>query len=152
MSELDGLGKLCKKSFFYKSSTLHAPAFRVGAQSLSMASILVPIFYLLIVFGGLSVFSYFYRKRTAGRCLRPGLCSDTSADLLLSSDPRRAVLSFAPRARYICDATSKNRPANVRGITEISSYSSSNRRCPSCPPHPRGQTCTSKFIVKRINR
>jgi translocation protein SEC66 len=33
-----------------------------------MASLLVPVFYLLIVFGGLFIFSYYYRKRLAGWC------------------------------------------------------------------------------------
>lgn len=32
-----------------------------------MASVLIPVAYILIVFGGLFVFSYFYRKRTASR-------------------------------------------------------------------------------------
>lgn len=31
-----------------------------------MASVLVPVFYVIIVFGGLFIFSYYYRKRNAG--------------------------------------------------------------------------------------
>lgn len=34
-----------------------------------MTSVLVPVAYVIIVFGGLFVFSYFYRKHTA--CTSP---------------------------------------------------------------------------------
>jgi len=36
-----------------------------------MASVLVPVVYVIIVFGGLFVFSYFYRKHTSTRVYEP---------------------------------------------------------------------------------
>ncbi|KAJ6630722.1 Pre protein translocase subunit Sec66-domain-containing protein [Mycena sp. CBHHK59/15] len=36
-----------------------------------MASVLVPVLYMVIVFGGLFVFSYFYRRRSASKSLAP---------------------------------------------------------------------------------
>ncbi|KAF5365637.1 hypothetical protein D9758_003215 [Tetrapyrgos nigripes] len=36
-----------------------------------MASVWVPVVYVILVFGGLIVFSYFYRKRTASQALEP---------------------------------------------------------------------------------
>ena len=40
-----------------------------------MASLLVPVAYLIIVFGGLFIFSYYYRKHTSSLYLRPTLKS-----------------------------------------------------------------------------
>jgi hypothetical protein len=40
-----------------------------------MASVFVPVFYVLVLFGGLFVFGHFYRKRNASMGLPSGLCS-----------------------------------------------------------------------------
>ena len=37
-------------------------------KSTTMASMLVPLFYVVIVFGGLWVFSSIYRRRTLSKC------------------------------------------------------------------------------------
>jgi translocation protein SEC66 len=40
-----------------------------------MASVLVPVFYVFVVFGGLFIFSHFYRKSTASKPLSFPACS-----------------------------------------------------------------------------
>ena len=49
----------------------------LASKSTTMASVLVPVAYVIIVFGGLFVFSYFYRKRTSSAyCANGGLLSN----------------------------------------------------------------------------
>ncbi|KAH6918656.1 translocation protein sec66 [Coprinopsis sp. MPI-PUGE-AT-0042] len=55
-----------------------------------MASILVPVAYLIIVFGGLLVFSHFYRKRNSTRSFEPYFPSHPERNAyitLLQQDP-----------------------------------------------------------------
>ncbi|EAU88444.1 translocation protein sec66 [Coprinopsis cinerea okayama7 len=55
-----------------------------------MASILVPVAYIFIVFGGLFVFSYFYRKHTSTRVYEPYFPSHPERNAyvtLLQQDP-----------------------------------------------------------------
>ncbi|KAJ2913744.1 hypothetical protein MD484_g6675, partial [Candolleomyces efflorescens] len=56
-----------------------------------MASILVPVAYLIIVFGGLFVFSYFYRKHNSTRVYEPYFPSHPERNayitLLQQTDP-----------------------------------------------------------------
>ncbi|KAG6854637.1 hypothetical protein C0991_004239 [Blastosporella zonata] len=56
-----------------------------------MASVLVPIAYIIIVFGGLFVFSYFYRKHTSSQSYEPYFPSHPERNAyvtLLQSEPR----------------------------------------------------------------
>ncbi|KAG6818176.1 hypothetical protein H0H87_000081 [Tephrocybe sp. NHM501043] len=56
-----------------------------------MASILVPVAYIIIVFGGLFVFSYFYRKHTSTQSYEPYFSSHPERNAyvtLLQSEPR----------------------------------------------------------------
>ncbi|KAG6911474.1 hypothetical protein DXG01_014548 [Tephrocybe rancida] len=56
-----------------------------------MASVLVPIAYIIIVFGGLFVFSYFYRKHTSTQSYEPYFPSHPERNTyvtLLQSEPR----------------------------------------------------------------
>jgi len=49
-----------------------------------MASLLVPVLYLVLVVGGLVVFSYFYRKRTSVKEYEPWFPSHPERDLYVS--------------------------------------------------------------------
>ncbi|KAG6814327.1 hypothetical protein H0H92_013452 [Tricholoma furcatifolium] len=56
-----------------------------------MASVFVPVAYVIIVFGGLFVFSYFYRKHTSSQSYEPYFPSHPERNAyvtLLQSDPR----------------------------------------------------------------
>ncbi|KAF8742346.1 hypothetical protein AX14_004904 [Amanita brunnescens Koide BX004] len=57
-----------------------------------MASLLVPVVYVLVVFGGLFIFSYFYRKHTSSRAYEPYFSShperNTYITLLQKTNPR----------------------------------------------------------------
>ena len=69
----------------------------------AMASVLVPIFYVIIVFGGLWVFSSVYRRRSAGK-LRTCLSHyDNERDIVIQ--PRFLSLTFLA----IANATSMSR-------------------------------------------
>ncbi|TFK42654.1 Pre protein translocase subunit Sec66-domain-containing protein [Crucibulum laeve] len=56
-----------------------------------MASVLVPVAYIIIVFGGLFVFSYFYRKHTSQQVFEPYFASHPERNayvtLLQKTDP-----------------------------------------------------------------
>jgi len=73
-----------------------------------MASVLVPIAYLIIVFGGLFVFSYFYRKHTSTRVFEPYFPSHPERNVyvtLLQQDPpaNDALLKSALVRRAMAD-------------------------------------------------
>ncbi|TFK76517.1 hypothetical protein BDN72DRAFT_831092 [Pluteus cervinus] len=74
-----------------------------------MASVLVPVAYILIVFGGLFVFSYFYRKRAASRVYGPYFPThaerNTYVTLLQKSNPPAsdALLKSALVRRAMAD-------------------------------------------------
>ncbi|KAI9510843.1 Sec62/63 complex, subunit Sec66 [Russula earlei] len=81
-----------------------------------MASVLVPVFYVLIVFGGLFVFGHFYRKRSSSKEIEPyfprHIERDTYVTLLQRTDPPAsdALLKAALVRRAI---------ANVQRILRI---------------------------------
>ncbi|KAH9966739.1 Sec62/63 complex, subunit Sec66 [Russula dissimulans] len=81
-----------------------------------MASVLVPVFYVLIVFGGLFVFGQFYTKRNASKQIEPyfprHVDRDTYVTLLQRTDPPTpdAMLKAALVRRAI---------ANVQRILRI---------------------------------
>ncbi|KAG6903220.1 hypothetical protein C0995_002763 [Termitomyces sp. Mi166 len=73
-----------------------------------MASVLVPIVYLIIVFGGLFLFSYFYRKHTSTQSYEPYFPSHPERNAyvtLLQSEPRAsdALLKSALVRRAMAD-------------------------------------------------
>ncbi|KAG6897478.1 hypothetical protein C0992_001253 [Termitomyces sp. T32_za158] len=73
-----------------------------------MASVLVPIAYLVIVFGGLFLFSYFYRKHTSTQSYEPYFPSHPERNAyvtLLQSEPRAsdALLKSALVRRAMTD-------------------------------------------------
>jgi len=74
-----------------------------------MASVLVPVFYVFVVFGGLFIFSHFYRKSTANKQVEPyfprHIERDTYVTLLQRSDPPAsdALLKAALVRRAIAD-------------------------------------------------
>ncbi|KAH9063365.1 Pre protein translocase subunit Sec66-domain-containing protein [Lactarius vividus] len=74
-----------------------------------MASVLVPVFYVLIVFGGLFLFGRFYRKSTANKRIEPYFPRhherDTYVTLLQRTDPPAsdALLKAALVRRAIAD-------------------------------------------------
>jgi len=75
-----------------------------------MASVLVPVAYVIIVFGGLFIFSYFYRKHTSTRVYEPYFPSHPERNayisLLQKKDPPAsdALLKSALVRRAIADA------------------------------------------------
>jgi len=74
-----------------------------------MASVAIPVVYLFVVFGGLFVFSFFYRKRNAAKQYDHYFKShperDTYVTLLQQSDPpaHEAVLKAALVRRAVAD-------------------------------------------------
>ncbi|KJA20229.1 hypothetical protein HYPSUDRAFT_217124 [Hypholoma sublateritium FD-334 SS-4] len=74
-----------------------------------MTSVLVPVAYVIIVFGGLFVFSYFYRKHTASKSFEPYFPSHPERNayitLLQKSDPpaHDALLKSALVRRAMAD-------------------------------------------------
>jgi len=74
-----------------------------------MASVLVPVFYVFIVFGGLFIFGHFYRKRSATKQIEPyfprHVERDTYVTLLQRSDPPAsdALLKASLVRRAIAD-------------------------------------------------
>ncbi|KAG6878713.1 hypothetical protein C0993_011528 [Termitomyces sp. T159_Od127] len=73
-----------------------------------MASVLVPIAYLVIVFGGLFLFSHFYRKHTSTQSYEPYFPSHPERNAyvtLLQSEPRAsdALLKSALVRRAMAD-------------------------------------------------
>jgi len=74
-----------------------------------MASVLVPVAYVIIVFGGLFIFSYFYRKHTSTRVYEPYFPSHPERNayitLLQKKDPPAsdALLKSALVRRAIAD-------------------------------------------------
>jgi len=74
-----------------------------------MASVLVPVAYVIIVFGGLFVFSYFYRKHTSTRVYEPYFPSHPERNayvtLLQKTDPPAsdALLKSALVRRAMAD-------------------------------------------------
>ncbi|KAF9457165.1 Pre protein translocase subunit Sec66-domain-containing protein [Collybia nuda] len=74
-----------------------------------MASVLVPVAYIIIVFGGLFVFSYFYRKHTSTQVYEPYFPShperNTYVTLLQKTDPPAsdALLKSALVRRAMAD-------------------------------------------------
>ncbi|KAJ3742187.1 translocation protein sec66 [Lentinula detonsa] len=74
-----------------------------------MASVLVPVAYIIIVFGSLFIISYYYRKQAASRILEPYFPShperNTYVTLLQKTDPPtpEAVLKSALVRRAIAD-------------------------------------------------
>jgi translocation protein SEC66 len=74
-----------------------------------MASVLVPVAYVIIIFGGLFIFSYFYRKRTATKIYEPYFPSHPERNayitLLQKSDPPAsdALLKSALVRRAMAD-------------------------------------------------
>lgn len=74
-----------------------------------MASVLVPVFYVLIVFGGLFIFGRFYRERSANKHFEPYFPRhherDTYVSLLQRTDPPASValLKAALVRRAIAD-------------------------------------------------
>ncbi|PPQ63059.1 hypothetical protein CVT24_005914 [Panaeolus cyanescens] len=74
-----------------------------------MASVLVPVAYVIIIFGGLFVFSYFYRKKTSTKVYEPYFPSHPERNayitLLQKSDPPAsdALLKSALVRRAMAD-------------------------------------------------
>jgi len=74
-----------------------------------MASVFVPVFYVLVLFGGLFIFGHFYRKRNASQQIQPYFPRhherDTYVTLLQRSDPPAsdALLKAALVRRAIAD-------------------------------------------------
>ncbi|PPQ87971.1 hypothetical protein CVT25_001050 [Psilocybe cyanescens] len=74
-----------------------------------MASVLVPVAYVIIIFGGLFVFSYFYRKHTSTRAFEPYFPSHPERNayitLLQKTDPpaNDALLKSALVRRAMAD-------------------------------------------------
>jgi len=74
-----------------------------------MASVLVPVFYIFVVFGGLFIFGHFYRKRSATKQIEPyfprHLERDIYVTLLQRTDPPAsdALLKAALVRRAIAD-------------------------------------------------
>jgi translocation protein SEC66 len=74
-----------------------------------MASVLVPVFYVLVVFGGLFIFGRFYRKRGANKHVEPYFPRhherDTYVTLLQRADPPAsdALLKAALVRRALAD-------------------------------------------------
>ncbi|KAK2466978.1 hypothetical protein APHAL10511_001236 [Amanita phalloides] len=74
-----------------------------------MASLLVPVVYILVVFGGLFIFSYFYRKHTSSRVYDPYFPSHPERNayitLLQKTDPPAsdALLKAALLRRAMAD-------------------------------------------------
>ncbi|KAJ3824369.1 Pre protein translocase subunit Sec66-domain-containing protein [Lentinula raphanica] len=74
-----------------------------------MASVLVPVAYILVVFGGLFIFSFYYRKQAASRVLEPYFPShperNTYVTLLQKTDPPtpEVVLKSALLRRAMAD-------------------------------------------------
>ncbi|KAI0256773.1 Pre protein translocase subunit Sec66-domain-containing protein [Lactifluus subvellereus] len=74
-----------------------------------MASVLVPVFYVLVVFGGLFTFGHFYRKRNANKPIEPYFPRhherDTYVTLLQRTDPPAsdALLKAALVRRAVAD-------------------------------------------------
>jgi len=74
-----------------------------------MASVLVPVFYVVVVFGGLFIFGQFYRKRGANKQVEPyfprHVERDTYVTLLQRTDPPAsdALLKAALVRRAIAD-------------------------------------------------
>ncbi|KAF5391462.1 hypothetical protein D9757_002017 [Collybiopsis confluens] len=74
-----------------------------------MASVLVPVAYLIIVFGSLLIFSYYYRKRAASRLPEPYFPShperNTYVTLLQKTDPPtpEVILKSALVRRAVAD-------------------------------------------------
>lgn len=78
-----------------------------SAHWVSMASVLVPVAYLIIIFGGLFVFSYFYRKHTSSLSDYPFACI---AILTCCRKSIRAVLPIASGTEYIYHLTAEKGP------------------------------------------
>jgi len=74
-----------------------------------MASVVIPVLYLFVVFGGLFVFSFFYRKRNAAKRYEPYFKSHPERDvyitLLQQTNPpvAEAVLKAALVRRAVAD-------------------------------------------------
>jgi len=74
-----------------------------------MASVLVPVFYVLVLFGGLFVFGHFYRKRNASKQIEPYFSRhherDTYVTLLQRTNPPASdtLLKAALVRRAIAD-------------------------------------------------
>ncbi|KAH9997209.1 Sec62/63 complex, subunit Sec66 [Russula vinacea] len=74
-----------------------------------MASVLVPVFYVFVLFGGLFIFGHFYRKRSASQQIEPYFPRhherDTYVTLLQRTDPPAsdALLKAALVRRAIAD-------------------------------------------------
>ncbi|KAI0306503.1 Sec62/63 complex, subunit Sec66 [Multifurca ochricompacta] len=74
-----------------------------------MASVLVPVFYVLVVFGGLFIFGHFYRKRSANKQIESYFPRhherDTYVTLLQRTDPHTSdpLLKAALVRRAVAD-------------------------------------------------
>lgn len=63
--DVDGPRVLCKFSqLIHLVSNLNIPP---SGNSTGMASVIIPIAYLIVIFGGLYAFSVFYRRHIAGK-------------------------------------------------------------------------------------
>lgn len=102
-----------------------------------MASVFVPVFYVLVLFGGLFVFGHFYRKRNASMGLStPGYVAVRIRLLMPRTFIRptnRALLLKAPRERHLCHPPSAYRSPHFRCFIESRARSARHRGRPANP-------------------
>jgi hypothetical protein len=76
----------------------------------AMASVLVPVLYVVIVFGSLYIFSYLYRRHNASEYVFSA--PECVIKLFPHRQNGRAVFRLASRTQYIYDVTREIRPAS----------------------------------------
>lgn len=120
----------------------------------SMASVLVPVAYVIIIFGGLFVFSFFYRKHTSSTSSielshfnRKSLIRKTR-----HSKSLRTIFSFTSGTQCIRYTPSTNKPTSPRCSPESGPHPTRHGRCTTCAANSRRQTGHAEPPPKGINR
>lgn len=132
------------------------PSFHILSPAI-MASVFVPVLYVIIVFGSLFVFSSFYRRANASMCHNiqyisfSHLTVDTSI-YLYSRQDLRTIFPSSQRARCICFTAPEDRSSSRGVIAQSSARPTCSHRRNTYPPSPRRQTRTSEPPAKRLDR
>jgi hypothetical protein len=120
-----------------------------------MASVIIPFAYLIVIFGGLYVFSVFYRRHIAGK--------STLITLARGARLRSNALDFSTHSkagRPVLRLTSGKRCLRHSVAAGSSSTGSHVEGCPRATCHcrrlssrsfPRGQTCASEPVAERFS-
>ena len=99
-----------------------------------MASVFVPVAYVIIVFGGLFIFSYFYRKHTSSMSSALSHFIAHFADEMntICSPSLRTLFPITSRAQCIRHTPSNDGPACLGRAVKVSSGSTCHGRCSAC--------------------